>query len=614
MTDSQGAPVANIPVAAAGYSYTQAVYKYFTGSVQTDANGHYEILVFTGDTDTLSVVPPSPLGTQVEYGVSVQGDMTRDFALSDSTVSGQVRGYAGVGIAGISVQVMDSFNMFASVVVSTTTDSQGQYQVNLASGTYVVRLQSSDSLPNGAPNGFWYDYLNNQTTTGTLDFDLPVAKVHGVVTDSSGTPVANVAVSGTAYDYSSSAYSYFAGSVQTDASGHYELLVLTGTNETLTVTPPAPQATVIQTGVSVGGDITRDFTLSDTTVSGRVRGYGGIGMAGVSVEVLDSSNSSAVASTTTDSQGQYVLSLGAGNYTFRLQPPFPLADGAPNGYWYEYLYNQTTSGTRDFDLPVAGVQGVVTDFNGAPVPNVSVSAGAYDYSQSIYTYFAGSVQTDASGHYMLLVFTGTNDTFTVTPPTASGFSITALSNVAVTGDFTQTIVLENPDLSPPVIVSGPGVIHLSDTSVSINWQTNEPANSLADYGVGGLTASVTSPALVTTHEVTLVGLLPSTVYQYRVSSTDAMCTKRWGSRQASTTIRKARRQESQPTAAKRARSAELPSDVADIGNPGQSGRLSWPSYIETCTLCEEDRSRKEALRLRLVAGPPGRSPRDLDQR
>ena len=41
-----------------------------------------------------------------------------------------------------------------------------------------------------------------------------------------------------------------------------------------------------------------------------------------------------------------------------------------------------------------------------------------------------------------------------------------------------------------------------------------------DYGIGGLGQAVSAAALVTNHEATLVGLEPSSIYQYRASSRD----------------------------------------------------------------------------------------------
>ncbi len=311
----------------------------------------------------------------------------------------------------------------------------------------------------------------------------------------------------------------------TDASGGYSLSLPPGTYD-LRLTPPAGSGYDVQTVQNVviaDADKRDDIVLiaEGGMVAGHVRGYGGVAIAAATVYVYTPSWTW-VTSTTTDDQGQYQLSLGPGTYMFQVQTPYPPPAGAPNGSWSEDLYNQTISNstTLDFNLPVARVQGAVTDANGAPVPGVSVAANGNSYPVSGSASFNASAKTDASGHYELLVFTGTNLTFAVTPPPASGFSITVLSNVAVSADFSQTIILESPDLSPPIIVAGPTVVHLSDTSVSINWETNEPANSLVDYGIGGLTLSASSANLVIKHEVTLTGLAVSTVYQYRVSSTD----------------------------------------------------------------------------------------------
>ena len=525
VTDSAGAPVPGASVSAVGYDNTGSLAKYFNGVVQTDADGRYECLVFTGPANTFVVTPPSPLGTLVQSGVAVSGDMTRDFALSDAIlVSGHVRGYGAAGLAGVQVDARD--NATGTTIASGTTDATGLYQMNLGAGTYYFVVSPSFPYPAGAPNQGWYEVAYNQVISGstTLDFDLPVARVQGVVTDSAGAPVPGASVSAVGYDNTGSLAKYFNGVVQTDADGRYECLVFTGPANTFTVTPPSPLGTLVQSGVAVNGDMTRDFVLSQATlVSGHVRGYGAGGLLGVQVDARDNTTGTTIASGTTDAAGLYQLNLGAGTYYFVVSPSFPYPAGAPNQGWYKVAYNQVISGstTLDFDLPVAKVQGAVTDSNGAPVPGVSVSAVGYNNTGSVATYFNSTVQTDADGHYQLLVFTGPADTFTVTPPSASGFSTTDLANVGVTGDFTQTIILESPDLSPPIVVSGPSVVHLSDTSVSIHWQTNEPADSLVDYGVGGLTTPISNTTLVTTHEVTLVGLLPSTIYEYRVSSRDA---------------------------------------------------------------------------------------------
>ncbi len=77
------------------------------------------------------------------------------------------------------------------------------------------------------------------------------------------------------------------------------------------------------------------------------------------------------------------------------------------------------------------------------------------------------------------------------------------------------------DQTAPVISAV--VASPADDSATITWQTNEPADSLVEFGTapGSLNQSASSPALVTSHSVVLSGLAPGTTFYYRVSSTDA---------------------------------------------------------------------------------------------
>ncbi len=78
-----------------------------------------------------------------------------------------------------------------------------------------------------------------------------------------------------------------------------------------------------------------------------------------------------------------------------------------------------------------------------------------------------------------------------------------------------------PDTTPPAITAGPAAAP-SDCSALVTWTTDEAATSLVDYGVSsayGLSAS--APGRAQSHAVPLAGLLPSTLYHYSVSSTDA---------------------------------------------------------------------------------------------
>ncbi len=82
--------------------------------------------------------------------------------------------------------------------------------------------------------------------------------------------------------------------------------------------------------------------------------------------------------------------------------------------------------------------------------------------------------------------------------------------------------IESGDVSPPVI-SDVEDTDITDTSALIKWNTDEPSDSMVDYGTetGVYTNSVSDPALVTSHSIPLTGLTPETTYYYIVKSTDS---------------------------------------------------------------------------------------------
>lgn len=67
------------------------------------------------------------------------------------------------------------------------------------------------------------------------------------------------------------------------------------------------------------------------------------------------------------------------------------------------------------------------------------------------------------------------------------------------------------------------VVHVDTTGVSIAWQTTRPSDSRIEYGTTEVYDLVSDldPTLVESHEVTMDGLLPGTVYHYRVRSEDS---------------------------------------------------------------------------------------------
>lgn len=97
-------------------------------------------------------------------------------------------------------------------------------------------------------------------------------------------------------------------------------------------------------------------------------------------------------------------------------------------------------------------------------------------------------------------------------------SADAVGNSAASGDYTFTMPC---DTTPPVI-SNVQAVNITDTGAVIQWNTDEPATSLVEYGTDasyGNTA--TAQGLVTSHNVPINGLAPGTTYHFRVISQDA---------------------------------------------------------------------------------------------
>ncbi|MBI4547280.1 MAG: fibronectin type III domain-containing protein [Ignavibacteriae bacterium] len=77
-----------------------------------------------------------------------------------------------------------------------------------------------------------------------------------------------------------------------------------------------------------------------------------------------------------------------------------------------------------------------------------------------------------------------------------------------------------PDTTPPII-SNVQASNITTNSALITWTTDEVSNSVVEYGLTTSYGSTSSDAaMVTSHSITLTGLSSSTLYHYRVQSTD----------------------------------------------------------------------------------------------
>ncbi|HUI49197.1 MAG TPA: lysyl oxidase family protein, partial [Acidimicrobiia bacterium] len=85
----------------------------------------------------------------------------------------------------------------------------------------------------------------------------------------------------------------------------------------------------------------------------------------------------------------------------------------------------------------------------------------------------------------------------------------------------ELLPFDSGDTTPPVI-STPTVSDIGPDRATVNWTTNEVSTSRVDYGTTPTfgQSTPTDPALVLNHSKLILGLSPSTTYQFQVASTD----------------------------------------------------------------------------------------------
>ena len=102
------------------------------------------------------------------------------------------------------------------------------------------------------------------------------------------------------------------------------------------------------------------------------------------------------------------------------------------------------------------------------------------------------------------------------------------TNPSILGDF---LTAEGPDEIAPYITNL-RVFFVTNTTALIIWDTDEPSNSLIQYGLtssdwDGYTFEESDSGMVRQHSITITGLQPDTQYYFRAGSTDATGNGPW---------------------------------------------------------------------------------------
>ncbi len=177
------------------------------------------------------------------------------------------------------------------------------------------------------------------------------------------------------------------------------------------------------------------------------------------------------------------------------------------------------------------------EISGYPKPTVtavSPASGLQNAGGLALTLTGANFRTGATA-----IFSGTGITVN-SVSVASCTSLTANVSIALTAATgLRDVTVKNPDLTAGTgtglftvnaadvaspVISAVASSRVSTTGATVTWTTNEASTTQLAYmpeGSTTYTSTPLSPALVTSHSVTLTGLTGGTTYQYHAMSTDA---------------------------------------------------------------------------------------------
>ncbi|HEY0167191.1 MAG TPA: carboxypeptidase regulatory-like domain-containing protein [Jatrophihabitans sp.] len=345
-----------------------------------------------------------------------------DYLPVAGAIAGRVTDSAGHGIADVSVSVWDPDNP-NQIGHGATTRADGSYTVTgLAAGSYQVCFYGQ-AAHGASATGYLDECYDDQPpyesgtpvvvslghTSAGVNAELTAGgAITGMVTDPSGAAVPDISVG---------AYGAGYGSGYSDSTGQYAMTGLAAGSYSLCFDGSYVSSDAAPYGYtnSCAGDhfVTVDVVAGQaTTVNGTVAQAGAVGgtvtddsgpVAGVWVDVYDSSGR-LLTSTGTNDDGSYQLTgLAPGQVTVCFDPTYTA------GGYQRTCYGAQADGsgspitvtagqlsTADVQLSRgASITGTITDASGAAISGVLVNA----YSWTSYEGY--SSQTDESGSYTL---------------------------------------------------------------------------------------------------------------------------------------------------------------------------------------------------------------------
>ncbi len=515
VNDANGNPLANIPVTGsqgdisstsqltAGSTNTTTDGNSFSGT--TGANGSYTVLLPEGSFFTSSGIKATLSNQTITAGVTVNGPTTVTLtAAATYTYSGTLTDQNGNPVPNSSITIASSAT---NLSYNGSTDSNGNFSITVTPGTYDIVIAG------GGATSANPDYANWSIRSSNNDINLTTSNVSGqtlqidmvpltvTVNDANGNPLANIPVTGSQGDISSTSQ-LTAGSTNTTTDGN-SFSGTTGANGSYTVLLPEGsfftssgiKATLsnqtITAGVTVNGPTTVTLTAAATyTYSGTLTDQNGNPVPNSSITIASSATNLSY-NGSTDSNGNFSITVTPGTYDI------VIAGGGATSANPDYANWSIRSSNNDINLTTSNVSGqtlqidmvpltvTVNDANGNPLANIPVTGSQGDIS-STSQLTAGSTNTTTDGNSFSGT-TGANGSYTVLLPegsffTSSGIKAT-LSNQTITAGVTvngpTTLVLQqiSPVPSAPTNLTAPTP---TNSYPSLSW---DAVSGVASYNI-----------------------------------------------------------------------------------------------------------------------------------
>jgi hypothetical protein len=191
-----------------------------------------------------------------------------------------------------------------------------------------------------------------------------------------------------------------------------------------------------------------------------------------------------------------------------------------------FMPGSTAVSTLQFDLTLPSALSYASTATGSAATAAGKSASANSNGNVVTVLIFGLNQNTIGSGPIAIV------TLTIAAGAAPGTLASPIGNIAAStpngitvatnGTNGSVTVNGTSDTTPPNI-SNIKSSNISQSSATISWATNEPADSQVEYGTTPSFGSLTQvdSNLATSHNVGLSGLTPNKMYYYRVRSRDA---------------------------------------------------------------------------------------------